>query len=241
MPFGFGRRSRGVEHEQRVLGVQRLGRAVVRRRLDRLVVEEVAAVLHVHVGAGVAHHDHRLDRGHVAEERVHLRLDVGHLALAPGPVHRDQRLRVGELHALLHRVRREAAEHHVVGAPMRAQASMATATSGIIGRKIPTTSPGLHAAVLQHVGQALHVAQQLGVGHIALLALLAAPVEGDPVAPAGLHVAVEAVVRGVQLAAGEPLVERRLGVVQHLSQGSNQSSASACLAHQACGSRAASS
>ena len=27
------------------------------------------------------------------------------------------------------------------GAPMRAQASIATATSGIIGRKIPTTSP----------------------------------------------------------------------------------------------------
>ena len=28
------------------------------------------------------------------------------------------------------------------GAPIRAQASIATATSGIIGRKIPTTSPG---------------------------------------------------------------------------------------------------
>ncbi len=27
------------------------------------------------------------------------------------------------------------------GAPIRAQASMATTTSGIIGRKIPTTSP----------------------------------------------------------------------------------------------------
>ena len=27
------------------------------------------------------------------------------------------------------------------GAPMRAQASIATTTSGIIGRKIPTTSP----------------------------------------------------------------------------------------------------
>jgi hypothetical protein len=73
----------------------------------------------------------------------------------------------------------------------------------------------LEAAFLQHVGEPLHVAQQLAVGHVALLALLAAPVEGHPVAPAGLHVAVERLVRGVQLPAHEPLVERRLRLVEH--------------------------
>ena len=79
-------------------------------------------------------------------------------------------------------------------APMRAQASIATATSGIIGRKIPTTSPLLDAVVLQRVGEPLDVAMQVGVGDVARLALLAVPVEGDAVAVAGLDVAVDAVV-----------------------------------------------
>ncbi len=46
-------------------------------------------------------------------------------------------------------------------------------------------------------------------------AVLAAPVEGDALAPARQHVAVEAVVGGVQPAADEPLVEGRVGVVEH--------------------------
>ena len=66
---------------------------------------------------------------------------------------------------------------------MRAQASIATATSGIIGRKIPTTSPA-PIPRLERVGAALDVAVQVGVRDVALLALLAAPVEGDAVAVA---------------------------------------------------------
>ena len=41
------------------------------------------------------------------------------------------------------------------GAPMRAHASIATMTSGIIGMKIPTTSPACDAVVLQDVGEPL--------------------------------------------------------------------------------------
>ena len=59
---------------------------------------------------------------------------------------------------------------------------------------------------------------QLGVGEVALLALLAAPVERDPVSVARLNVAVQAVVRRVQLAVGEPLVERRVGIVEDLGR-----------------------
>ena len=60
------------------------------------------------------------------------------------------------------------------------------------------------------------LAEQVGVGEVALLALLAAPVERDALAAAGLDVAVQAVVGDVQLAADEPLVERRVGVVERL-------------------------
>ena len=104
---------------------------------------------------------------------------------------------------------------------------------------MPTTSPLLHALVLQRVGEALHLGEQLGVGDVALLALLAAPVEGDALAAPGLDVAVEAVVGDVERAADEPLVERRVGVVEHLLPGLNQCSCSACSTHQACGSAAA--
>jgi hypothetical protein len=62
----------------------------------------------------------------------------------------------------------------------------------------------------------LNLGQQLRVRDVALLALLAAPVEGDPLSVAGLDVTVEAVVGGVQLAILEPLVEGWLGVVQGL-------------------------
>jgi len=44
-----------------------------------------------------------------------------------------------------------------------------------------------------------------------------APVHSDAISEARLHVPVEAVVGGVQLAAHEPLVERRVGVVEHAS------------------------
>jgi hypothetical protein len=75
---------------------------------------------------------------------------------------------------------------------------------------------GLDAAVLEHVGKSLGVAQEVGVGDLALLTLFAAPVESDAVAASRLDVAVEAVVGSVELPVGEPLVERRVGIVEHL-------------------------
>jgi hypothetical protein len=59
---------------------------------------------------------------------------------------------------------------------------------------------------------------QLRVGDVALLPLLAAPVEGDAVAVARLDVAVQAVVGEVQLAVGEPLVEGRVPIVERLAR-----------------------
>jgi len=51
---------------------------------------------------------------------------------------------------------------------------------------------------------------QVRIGKLSLLALLAAPVERDPIAIARLNVPVKAVVGGVDLAVGKPLVERRI-------------------------------
>ena len=54
---------------------------------------------------------------------------------------------------------------------------------------------------------------------LAVVAVLALPVEGDAVAVAGVDVAVEAVGGDVQLAAVEPLRERRVGPVEDLVPG----------------------
>ena len=131
---------------------------------------------------------------------VDLRLDRGRPALAAGAVDGDQRLRLGELHPLAHRLRPRSRRRRRCGsAPIRAQASIATTTCGD-HRQVDADHVALaDPAVAQRVGEALHVGEQLGVGDVALLALLAAPVVGDPVAVACLDVAVEAVRGGVQL------------------------------------------
>ena len=180
--------------------------------------------------------DHRLEVLEVAHHLVDLLLDRRRLALAARAVDGDQRLGLGELHPLLDRLGEKPPKTTLCGAPMRAQASIATTTSGIIGRKIPTTSPLLDPAVLERVGEALDVAVQVGVRDVALLALLAAPVEGDAVAVAGLDVAVDAVVGDVELAADEPLGERRVGPVEHLVPLLGPVSASACSAQKPSGS-----
>ena len=79
---------------------------------------------------------------------------------------------------------------------------------------MPTTSPLPIPRSSQRVREPLHVAVQVGVGDLALLALLAAPVERHLVALAGLDVAIQAVVGDVQLAVLEPLVERGVRLVQ---------------------------
>jgi hypothetical protein len=136
--------------------------------------------------------------------------------LAPRAVDRHERLGVGELHALLDRLGAEAAEDDVV---RRADARTGEHGHDDLGdhRQVDTDDVArLDPVVLQRVGEALDVAQQVVVGDVALLALLAAPVEGDARAEAVLDVAVQAVVGRVELAVLEPLVERRVGVVEDL-------------------------
>jgi hypothetical protein len=63
------------------------------------------------------------------------------------------------------------------------------------------------AESLEHVGEALHLVEQVGVGDGPAVARLALPVVGHPAAAARLDVTIQAVVRHVELAADEPLGE----------------------------------
>ena len=57
---------------------------------------------------------------------------------------------------------------------------------------------------LEHVGEPLHRGEQVGVGDRTGVAGLTLPVVGDAVAQPGGHVAVEAVLRHVELTAHAP-------------------------------------
>ncbi len=112
-------------------------------------------------------------------------LDRRRPALAPRAVDGDQRLGVGELHALRDRLRRRTRRRRRCAArrcartpasPRRPRGSSA----GRSRRRRPAPTP----AAFSDVGEPLDVAMQLGVGDVTLLALLAAPVEGHAVADA---------------------------------------------------------
>ena len=199
-----------------MFGIELLRGAVVVGLLERVVVPDVAPFFHWRVFIRIAHYDHGLDRGHVVQELVDGRLDRRALALAAGVVGGDQRLGLGELHPLLDRVRGEAAEDEVVRGADPGAGQHGDYDLGDHRHVDPHHVALLDAVFLEGVGELLGVAEELGVGDVALLALLAAPVEGHLVALAVLHVAVEAVVGGVDLAAREPLVEGGVRVVERL-------------------------
>ena len=124
-------------------------------------------------------------------------------------------LALGDLHPLLDRLGREPAEHDVV---RRADPRAREHRDDDLGdhRQVDPDDVALaDAELLERVRSLCTSRVQLGVGDRALLALLAGPVERDPVAVAGLDVPVQAVVGHVEPAVGEPLVERRVRVVQH--------------------------
>ena len=111
-------------------------------------------------------------------------LDRRGLALARRAVDRDQHLRLGELHALAHRLGGEAAEDDVVrGADARAREHR----DDDLGdhRQVDPDNVALaHAELLQRAGEAFDLGEQLRVGDVALLAVLAAPVQRDALAAA---------------------------------------------------------
>ncbi len=201
-----------------MLGVELLRRALGIGLLHHLVKPDVAAIAHLALVAGVLDDDDVLERVEVGHHRVDLLLDRRRLALAPRAVDRDQRLGVGELHPLLDRVRREAAEHDVVGSTDPRTREHRHHDLGDHRQVDPDDVALLDPHRLERIGEPLHVAVQIRVGDVALLALLAAPVIRDLVAAAGLDVAVQAVVGGVDRAVGKPLVERGVGVVEILSR-----------------------
>ena len=180
---------------------------------DGVVPPEVAALGPVDVVLAALDDEHVLDgrcspsRGR--QRRVDGGLEREDLALAPAAVGGDDELGLGVVDAGAQAVGAEAAEDDRVDG-----AEPGDGEHGDDGlgdhRQVDRDAVALaDAEGGEHVGGALDLGGQLGVGDAAGVAGLALPVDGDAVAVAGLDVAVEAVVGDVELAVGEPLREGR--------------------------------
>ena len=72
----------------------------------------------------------------------------------------------------------------------------------------------LHPLRLQHVGQAAHTRQQVLVRDVGHLAIVRLEDDGHFVAATGFDMAVETVVRGIELAIVKPAIKRSIALVQ---------------------------
>ena len=112
--LGLAGRARGVEDEQRILGVHVLGRAFRRHHRRGLVIPEVARRVHVDLAAGALDHDDPVDAVGLGERRVDIGLQRHLLAAAQAFVRGDDDLGLAVVDALGEAVGREAGEHHGV-------------------------------------------------------------------------------------------------------------------------------
>ena len=198
-----------------MLCVQRLGRTPRLGVSEDLLVVDVAPLLHLAGGPLAPHHDDLLEAREIAHDLVYAILDGSGPALACGAVDGDQHLGLGELHALAHSLGGKSAEDHVVRSADARAGEHRDHDLGDHRQVDPDHVAPADAKALQRAGEAFDLGEQGRVGDVALGAVLAAPVEGDAIASAGDHVTVQAVVGDVQSAAREPLVERRIVVVEH--------------------------
>ena len=206
----LGGRARGVEDVQGVLSVQGLSGTLGVGLGEDLVVVDVAPGLYLAGGPLAAHDDDLLEPGEPAHHLIDAILHRRGLALARSAVDGDQQLCLRELHALAHGLGGEAPEDHVV---RRADARAREHRDDHLGdhRQVDANHVALgYPLCLQRARQTLHLGEQLGVGDVALLSLLAAPVKRDSITNTGLDVAIEAVVGGVQRSTHEPFIEGRV-------------------------------
>jgi hypothetical protein len=213
-------RARGVEDEQRVLRRESLGLVLGVDAGHRLVPPQVAALDPVHLVLAAFDHQHVFDRvlALLGEGGIHGGLEGADLALAPAAVGGDHELGVRIVHPRSDAFGAEAAEDHRVhgaDAGHREHRDDGLGDHRKVDRHpVSPLDPELH----QEIRRPLHLGGELRVGDVPAVAGLALPVQGDAVAVAGEHVAVEAVVGDVELAILEPGGERRVRPIEILRE-----------------------
>ena len=106
----FSRRSRGVEDEHRIFGVQFLGFAVGRLPIEQFVVPDVPLIVPIDIAVGALEHHAMLDRRAGFQGRVGVCLERDLAAAAHALVRRDDQIGIAVLDTPGQGVRREPAE-----------------------------------------------------------------------------------------------------------------------------------
>lgn len=109
--LGLAGRARGIQEEERVLGVHDLGGNVVGPLLNLLVPPEIAALLHGDLGAGALEDQAASDVGALLEGVVDNLLGANELATALALVGGDDDLGAGVNDTVAQRVGRETGKH----------------------------------------------------------------------------------------------------------------------------------
>ena len=133
-PLRLGGRPARVEQVEHVLRVDRHRRAVLGLAVDEVVPPVVAPRDHVHAVAETVDDEHALDRRRVGDRLVGVMLQVDLVAAPVAAVRGDQHLGAAVVDAPADSDSAEKPPKTTVcGAPIRAQASIAIGSSGIIG------------------------------------------------------------------------------------------------------------
>ena len=175
MPLGLPGRAGGVEDEERMLAVERLGGADARRVDLQLVPPVVAARRPVDLQAGPAIDDDVLERRADGRGAVGILLERDDLAAAIAAVGGDQHLRLAVLDPPGEGLGAEAAEDHRV---RRADPGTGQHRDDQLGdhRHVDRDDVALlHPQALEDVGELADLAEQVLIAEHAALARLALP------------------------------------------------------------------
>ncbi len=208
--FGLAGGAGGVEHVEGMLAVQLFGGTDFTDTLIEIVPPVVAAFQHGNGAAGAFVDDDVADGRAIDERFVHGVFEADFLAAAPGAVAGDDDLGFEVLYAGFESFGGEATEDHAVGDAEAGAGKQGDGKFGDHAHVDDGAVAGLEAAGFEDVGEAADEAVQLLVGDHALVAGLAFPKNGGLVFPCGREVAVDAIIGGVDFAAGEPLGEGRV-------------------------------
>ncbi len=206
----------GIKDEQRVFGVHDFGLAAGAGdgQPGQVVIPVIAAFLHVHRLAGAADDDDMLHDGRAAHGGVHHFLEGDDLAAQPGPIAGDHHAAFGVVDAVGQGLLAEAAVDHAVGRAQLGAGQHGDHQFRDAAHVDRHAVAFFDAHALEDVGEAVHLLPQPPVAHEHLVAVFALPDDGQLVLAPGFDVAIKGVVDDIGLGPHEPLVERRVAVVE---------------------------
>ena len=200
----------GVEQEQRMLGVNVLGRTFSVRGFRQFVGPKVASIVPGDLRAGVPEHDDPANTVLAVLQRlIHRGLQVHQLAATPAGVGGDHHPGFGINHAVIKRARRETTEHDRVNCADTGAGMHRDHGFRAHGHVDHHPVAARHALPAQGRPQAGDGLAQLAVAERAAFSLLALVEDGGPVRRV-LYPGPQAGFAGVQFPIGKPGIVRRL-------------------------------